>query len=121
MKKVLPIDRCRISVSKNLTNLLYSSDIMDSHIFCNKVQDIYSLRCMPQVHGSSRDLIDFATNQINIEINSVSDNPLVFSNSSIVSAGHFHAETVAHSLDIAAISIASLSNISVKQKKNNIN
>jgi len=101
--------------SKNLTNLLANSEIMDSHRFCDKVQDIYSLRCMPQVHGSSRDLINFAKNQINIEINSVSDNPLVFSDGSIISAGHFHAETIAHSLDVAAISLASLSNISERR------
>ena len=101
--------------SKNLTNLLANSEIMDSHRFCDKVQDIYSLRCMPQVHGSSRDLINFVKNQINIEINSISDNPLVFSDGSIISAGHFHAEAIAHSLDVAAISLASLSNISERR------
>ena len=105
----------QIKTSTNLTNILKNSEIMKSHNKCSKVQDIYSLRCMPQVHGSSRDLIDFSIKQINIEINSVSDNPLVFNNGDIVSAGHFHAEAVGHALDIAAISLASLSNISERR------
>ena len=92
---------------------------MDSHKNCDRVQDMYSLRCIPQVHGSARDLLYFAKKQIDIEINSVSDNPLVFVNQKmIVSAGQFHAEAVAHSLDIAAIAIASISNISERRTFN---
>ena len=103
-------------VSKNFITLLSNSEIMKSHNDCDRVQDIYSLRCIPQVHGSSRDLIYFGNNQINNELNSVSDNPLVFSDrEEIVSAGHFHAEAVGHALDIAGISLASLSNISERR------
>ena len=103
-------------VAKNFIKLLSNSDIMISHNDCNRVQDIYSLRCIPQVHGSSRDLIYFANNQINNEINSVSDNPLVFTDrEEIISAGHFHAEAVGHALDISGISLASLSNISERR------
>ena len=100
----------------NIINLLENSEIMDEHKNCTRVQDMYSIRCIPQVHGSARDLLYFSKKQLNIEINSVSDNPLVFINQNqIVSAGQFHAEAVAHSLDVAAISIASLSNLSERR------
>ena len=106
----------QLDVSMNLMNLLEESEIMDSHKDCDRVQDIYSIRCMPQVHGPSRDLIHFANKQINIEINSVSDNPLVFVNDhDIISAGHFHAEAVGHSLDVSSLAVASLSNISERR------
>ncbi len=105
------IDTCR-----NIISILKDSEIMDSHKSCDRVQDMYSLRCIPQVHGSARDLLYFSKKQINTEINSVSDNPLVFyDKNKIVSAGQFHAEAVAHSLDIAAIAIASISNISERR------
>ena len=106
----------QLDTCKNIISILKNSEIMDSHKNCNRVQDIYSLRCIPQVHGSARDLLYFAKKQINTEINSVSDNPLVFVNKKvIVSAGQFHAEAIAHSLDIAAIAIASISNISERR------
>jgi len=104
------------NVSNNLLNILENSEIMESHSNCNRVQDMYSIRCIPQVHGSSRDLIKFSTKQINTEINSVSDNPLIFTNEKeIISAGHFHAEPVAHALDIAAIAMTSISNMSERR------
>jgi len=106
----------QLDVCKNIISILRGSEIMDSHKNCDRVQDMYSLRCIPQVHGSSRDLLYFAKNQVNIEINSVSDNPLVFINEDeIVSAGQFHAESIAHSLDIAAIAVSSISNISERR------
>jgi histidine ammonia-lyase len=108
--------RGQLDTCKNIISILKDSEIMDSHKNCERVQDMYSLRCIPQVDGSSRDLLYFSKNQINIEINSVSDNPLIFSDKNkIVSAGQFHAEAVAHSLDIAAIAIASISNISERR------
>ncbi len=106
----------QLDTCKNIISILKDSEIMDSHKNCERVQDMYSLRCIPQVHGSARDLLYFSKNQINIEINSVSDNPLIFSDKNkIISAGQFHAEAVAHSLDIAAIAIASISNISERR------
>ena len=106
----------QLDVCKNIISILEDSSIIDSHKNCDRVQDMYSLRCIPQVHGSSRDLLYFAKKQVNIEINSVSDNPLVFvDEDEIVSAGQFHAEAVAHSLDIAAIAISSISNISERR------
>lgn len=106
----------QLDTCKNIIYILKNSEIMDSHKNCDRVQDMYSLRCIPQVHGSARDLLYFAKKQINIEINSVSDNPLVFPDKdTIVSAGQFHAEAIAHSLDIAAIAVASISNISERR------
>jgi len=106
----------QLDVCKNIISILSDSEIMDSHENCDRVQDMYSLRCIPQVHGSSRDLLYFAKQQVNVEINSVSDNPLVFiDENEIVSAGQFHAEAIAHSLDIAAIAVASISNISERR------
>ena len=115
VNKVKPY-KGQLDTCKNIVKILKDSEIMDSHKNCDRVQDMYSLRCIPQVHGSARDLLYFAKSQINIEINSVSDNPLVFPDkNSIVSAGQFHAEAVAHSLDIGAIAIASISNISERR------
>ena len=106
----------QLDVCKNMTSILSDSEIMNSHKNCERVQDMYSIRCIPQVHGSSRDLLYFAKEQVNIEVNSVSDNPLVFTNEKeIVSAGQFHAESIAHSLDIAAIAVSSISNISERR------
>ena len=106
----------QLNVSKNIINLLKNSEIAEYHADNARVQDIYSIRCIPQVHGSCRDLIEFSCKQINTEINSVSDNPLVFlEKEEIISAGHFHAESIGHALDIAAMSLASISNISERR------
>ena len=103
-------------VSINIINILKDSEIMDSHAQCDRVQDMYSVRCVPQVHGSARDLMYFSIKQVNIEINSVSDNPLVFPNEDkVISAGQFHAESIGHSLDIAAISCNSIASISERR------
>ena len=115
VNKVKPY-KGQMDTCKNIIAILENSEIMDSHKNCDRVQDMYSLRCIPQVHGSSRDLLYFSIKQINTEINSVSDNPLVFeSEDKIISAGQFHAEAVGHSLDIAAMAVASLSNISERR------
>tara|TARA_B100000579_G_C22844124_1_gene863366 strand:+ start:1239 stop:2762 length:1524 start_codon:yes stop_codon:yes gene_type:complete len=115
VNKVKPY-KGQLDTCKNIISILKDSEIMDSHKNCSRVQDMYSLRCIPQVHGSARDLLYFSKKQINTEINSVSDNPLVFpEKNKIISAGQFHAEAVAHSLDIAAMAIASMSNISERR------
>ena len=101
--------------ASNLFNLLQDSDIHKSHMDCDRVQDMYSLRCMPQVHGACRDSISAASTMIEREINSVSDNPLILLDGSVVSAGHFHAESVAQAMDIASIAAAELSNISERR------
>jgi histidine ammonia-lyase len=94
---------------------LRESEILDSHRDCGKVQDPYSLRCVPQVHGASRDALKYATQVIEIELNSVTDNPLVFENGDIISAGNFHGQPLALAMDFAAIALAELGSISERR------
>ena len=88
--------------ARNIYKLLSKSEIVRSHSNCGKVQDPYSFRCIPHVHGASRDIFSNAANIINNEINSVSDNPLILDSKTIVSSGHFHAEHVGMALDTLA-------------------
>ena len=88
---------------------------MDSHRDCGRVQDPYCLRCVPQVHGASRDALAFAANTLEIELNSVTDNPLVFDNGDIISGGNFHGEPLALAMDFAAIALAELGSISERR------
>jgi histidine ammonia-lyase len=103
------------AVAKNVRTLLNESEILESHRNCGKVQDPYCLRCVPQVHGASRDSLAFATRVVETEINSVTDNPLVFPNGDIVSCGNFHGEPLAQALDFAAIAIAELGSIAERR------
>ena len=106
----------QVKVAKNLNLLLKNSEINDSLRDRSKVQDMYSLRCIPQVHGASRESLKNINKIIENEINSVSDNPIVLSKTNeIVSAGHFHAEIVAQALDTAAIAVSSFANISERR------
>ncbi|HET6566031.1 MAG TPA: aromatic amino acid lyase, partial [Xanthomonadales bacterium] len=79
------------------------------------VQDPYCLRCVPQVHGASRDALDYAVNVVETELNSVTDNPLVFANGDILSGGNFHGQPLALALDFAAIALAELASISERR------
>lgn len=112
-------------VAENLRRLLANSAIMVSHENCGKVQDPYSLRCMPQVHGASRDALGFARDVIEREMNSVTDNPSVFVDDSgdadIVSGGNFHGQPVAYALDLSAIALAELGNISERRVEQLVN
>ena len=101
--------------AKNIYKLLNKSEIVHSHNNCSKIQDPYSFRCIPHVHGASRDMFSNAVNIVNNEINSVSDNPLVFDENLIVSSGHFHAEHVAMALDSLAFSFSELGAISERR------
>ncbi len=102
-------------VAANIRKLLEHSEIMDSHRDCGRVQDPYCLRCVPQVHGASRDALNFARNSIEIELNSVTDNPLVFDNGDIISGGNFHGQPLAFAMDFAAIALAELGSISERR------
>jgi len=102
-------------VASNIRQLLEESEILDSHRDCGKVQDPYSLRCIPQVHGASRDALAYATGVVEIELNSVTDNPLVFQNGDILSGGNFHGQPLALCLDFAAIALAELASISERR------
>lgn len=102
-------------VASNIRKLLEGSEILASHRDCGKVQDPYSLRCVPQVHGASRDALDYARGCIEIELNSVTDNPLVFEQGDILSGGNFHGQPLALAMDFAAIALAELASISERR------
>ena len=99
----------------NLRALLDRSEILPSHADCGRVQDPYSLRCVPQVHGASRDAARYAAEIFEIEINSATDNPLVFPNGDIVSGGNFHGQPLALAMDHLAIAAAELASISERR------
>jgi histidine ammonia-lyase len=105
----------QITVAGNVRKLLEKSEIMDSHRDCGRVQDPYCLRCVPQVHGASRDALAFSANTIETELNSVTDNPLVFDNGDIISGGNFHGQPLALAMDFAAIALAELASISERR------
>ena len=98
----------------NLRRLLAGSEIRQSHITCRRVQDAYSLRCAPQVHGAVRDVLAEARRVFSIELDSATDNPLVFGEE-ILSGGNFHGEPLAFQLDFLAVALAALANISERR------
>src|SRR5262249_48035908 len=86
----------QIACAANLRRLLEESQVMVSHAECDKVQDAYSMRCMPQVHGSTRDALTHVTGVVEREMNSATDNPLVFADTNeVISGGNFHAQPIA--------------------------
>lgn len=101
-------------VAETLRGLLTESDIHRSHAGCDRVQDPYALRCMPQVHGAAWDTLAHAGSVIGLELNGVSDNPLIFGDD-ILSGGNFHAEPLAFAADFMAIALAELGNISERR------
>lgn len=103
------------AVASNIRTLLRDSEILESHRFCGKVQDPYSLRCVPQVHGASRDALDHTSSVVERELSSVTDNPLVFENGDILSGGNFHGQPLALAMDYAAIALAELASISERR------
>jgi histidine ammonia-lyase len=106
-------------VAANVRKLLEGSEILPSHADCDRVQDPYSLRCVPQVHGASRDALGWAAGVVETEINSVTDNPLVFADDAgapdLVSAGNFHGQPLAIALDTLAIALAEWASISERR------
>jgi histidine ammonia-lyase len=112
----------QIAVGAVLRQLLAESEIAESHKDCGKVQDPYSLRCIPQVHGASRDVLAFARTVLEREAASSTDNPLVFPDSDeMISGGNFHGQPVALALDAAAMAIAELANISERRVEQLVN
>jgi len=99
----------------NVRKLLRASEILKSHKDCPKVQDPYSLRCVPQVHGASRDAIAHVRGVVEREINSVTDNPIIFPEGDVVSGGNFHGQPLALTLDYLGIAIAELADISERR------
>jgi histidine ammonia-lyase len=106
----------------NVWLLLDGSAIIESHRWCGRVQDAYSLRCAPQVHGASRDLIDYVEATVGVELNAATDNPLVLvEDGLIVSAGNFHGQPLAFALDALAMAVAELASISERRVERMVN
>src|SRR5262249_21858583 len=106
----------------NLRPLLADSQVMESQEDCDKVQDAYSLRCMPQVHGTLRDALDHVTAVVEREMNSATDNPLVFPDTGeVISGGNFHAQPVALAADLLAAAVTDLGSVSERRTENLVN
>jgi len=104
----------QVASAANLERLLEGSEIRASHVSCRRVQDAYSLRCAPQVHGAVRDALAEARRVFSIELNSATDNPLVFGDE-VISGGNFHGQPLALVLDSMAVALAALAGISERR------
>jgi histidine ammonia-lyase len=121
--------RGQIKTAANLRRLLDGSEIRHSHRDCGRVQDAYSMRCMPQVHGAVRDTISHCRAVFETEMNSAVDNPLVFvknhkvadGEGDVLSGGNFHGEPVAFALDFLAIALSALAGISERRLERLVN
>jgi histidine ammonia-lyase len=100
-----------IHVAARLRELLEGSQTNTAHVDCNRVQDPYSLRCMPQVHGASRNAWLHLKELVTIEINSVTDNPIVLDEHTSISGGNFHGQPLAMALDYLTLAASELGNI----------
>ncbi|HEY2018330.1 MAG TPA: histidine ammonia-lyase [Bryobacteraceae bacterium] len=104
----------QVASAARLRSLLEGSEIRQSHLTCTRVQDAYSLRCVPQVHGAVRDSLTEARRVFSIELNSATDNPLVFGED-ILSGGNFHGEPLAFQLDFLAVALTALAGVSERR------
>lgn len=110
------------TAAANMYAAMQGSTITDSHRWCDRVQDAYSLRCAPQVHGASRDALEHALRTFQIEAQAVTDNPLVFPEEDLLrSNGNFHGQPCAISLDLMAIAVAEIANISERRIERLVN
>src|SRR5262245_61526069 len=106
----------QLEVARRLTRFLRDSEIRQSHIDCARVQDAYSLRCMPQVHGPVRESLEYVRAVAAIELNSATDNPLVFADSEdVLSGGNFHGQSLGLAFDFMTIALSVLANISERR------
>lgn len=101
-----------IHVAKRIKRLLKGSEILEDHIDCERVQDPYSLRCIPQVHGASRNAWLHLKELLEIELNSVTDNPIIIDEELTISGGNFHGQPLAMALDYACLAASEIGNIS---------
>ncbi|MBD0318418.1 MAG: histidine ammonia-lyase, partial [Thermoleophilia bacterium] len=106
----------QVASAENVRRLVSGSAIVEAHRWCDKVQDAYSLRCAPQVHGASRDLVGYAERTVAVELNAATDNPIVLvEEGELVSNGNFHGQPLAFALDALAIAVAEVANISERR------
>lgn len=101
-----------IKVANRISSLLKDSENSNSHIDCDRVQDPYSIRCTPQVHGASRNALYHVKELVDIEINSVTDNPIILGDNSTISGGNFHGQPLALAIDYLKIAASEIGNIS---------
>jgi histidine ammonia-lyase len=121
--------RGQLQTAENLRRMLEGSQIRESHRDCDRVQDAYSLRCMPQVHGAVRDTLAHCRNVMETEVNSAVDNPLVFvknpkqadGQGDVISGGNFHGEPLAFVLDFLGIALSALAGISERRLERLVN
>jgi histidine ammonia-lyase len=119
----------QLRTAENLRRMLEGSQIRESHRNCDRVQDAYSLRCMPQVHGAVRDTLAHCREVMETEVNSAVDNPLVFvknprqsdGEDDVISGGNFHGEPVAFALDFLGIAMSALAGISERRLERLVN
>jgi histidine ammonia-lyase len=126
----------QILVAKHLRTMLEGSALRERHRDCKRVQDAYSMRCIPQVHGAVRDVLDYARGVFETEMNSAVDNPLVFvkptpagskprpgdlAEGEVISGGNFHGQPIAFALDFLAISISAIAGISERRVERLVN
>jgi histidine ammonia-lyase len=115
--------RGQLAVAKNIRRLMHGSELRESHRTNDtRVQDAYSLRCIPQVHGASRDAIEYVSDKVFVEINSANDNPLIFPDDGIhLEGGNFHGQPMALAMDFIAIALSELANISERRIERLVN
>jgi histidine ammonia-lyase len=114
--------RGQAASAANVWLLLEGSAINEAHRWCDKVQDAYSLRCAPQVHGAARDLLDYVEYTVSVELNAATDNPLVLvEDEALVSNGNFHGQPLAFALDAMAMAVSELANISERRIERLVN
>ncbi len=110
-------------VARNILRMMRNSQLRLSHLYDDpRVQDAYSLRCVPQIHGASRDAIDYVYNIVSIEINSATDNPLIFpDDGEHLEGGNFHGQPIALAMDFIAIALSELANVSERRIERLVN
>ncbi|MCX6150888.1 MAG: histidine ammonia-lyase [Ignavibacteriales bacterium] len=113
----------QITTAQNILALIKNSEIRKSHVENDpRVQDAYSLRCIPQIHGASRDAIDYVCSRVEIEINSANDNPLIFPGTEEhIEGGNFHGQPMALAMDFMCIALSELANVSERRTERLVN
>lgn len=101
-----------VEVAKKMRKYLMNSELVESHKECGRVQDPYSIRCIPQVHGASRDALSHLIDKLECELNSVTDNPIIYSQNETYSGGNFHGQPLALPLDYVGLAASEIGNIS---------
>jgi histidine ammonia-lyase len=110
------------AVAANMERIISNSEIITSHKDCSRIQDAYTLRCSPQVHGATKDAVNYCRNVIETEMNSSTNNPLIFSESrDFLLGGNFHGQPVALALDFLSMAVSELANISERRIERLVN